>query len=286
MNASLLVIFLSILISDRCAASTDFFEEDVEIATTWMTPFGPEVHVLLTNNSLEPVPFSVGFIQDKDVRKVCESDLKTLDSNFHHRYEKGARRQPSNTAGIIEPSSWSHRHFVVGATGGVSPCSVNVIVRVGEEHVERKIYFPRNIYYPPTSTRDSKQLEVSTIVEKVRGSSDAYIRTRVENKDDKTAYLLVLDRLLNCKKNGRARWANAFSSLQGMNSGPVVLDESKWVVFVDIVESLENTDNAKSQCSGSIVIGGYDEDYELIELSRSEFEIPYEIGTYVEIVPQ
>jgi len=233
------------------------------------------------------VRFSVGFADADIAKEKCLFDFKSIDPRFGQRYEKGARREIRNSAGILAPASWTHRKFIIGASGSVTSCKINIIVRFNDVVVERSVDIPNDVYYILAPTAEPRNIDVSTIAEKIIGSNESFIRTFVRNNGSKISHIMVIDRNLQCAEYSSVRWPVWGGTVQGTNSGPITLAPSEWIVFVNLLEEYESAGFGKPNCSGAIVVGGLDDSYDVVEIKRSEFRYDgSENNAYIDLTPQ
>jgi hypothetical protein len=211
---------------------------DVETRSSWASPGRPEAEVLLRNAGTRPVEFSMRLGRGKNGKRiVCDKDLRSLDPNFHRRFDDRIGISRIMTSGVIAAGGWAHRSYPVGAAGLVPPCVVPYIVGLADgTELEGVISIPgEEPAWGPTEVTENSVTAELGVEKDERFGPRVITRLLVRNRQKATALLRIEDRTLVCPTGLSASWALRDSVLPGQDVGPMLVEPGGWATFVDAI---------------------------------------------------
>jgi hypothetical protein len=238
---------LFIILALACAGPSSWASEfAVESRVTWASPGMPEVHLLIRNQSQEPVGFvaELGAASERTGLR-CHGHPARTDEAFVWRFSRWDSVSRGISRGLMPAGGWSHRSIALG-TGGVSPpCEIPYRVMFPSPHEgQSEVRGVISVPAMPPSTRDRGPTPVlgweSSVEKDDTRQGRLVARLLVTNRSDHPTRLLITNRQLTCVGGTDARLALHDGTLQGQDVGPFEVDSLGWTVFVMAVDSYGN----------------------------------------------
>jgi hypothetical protein len=229
--------------------------DDLEVAArvSWMTPAQPEVHLLLKNPTDKPIEFSLWLGRGRGKRKTtCRANLSTVDPNFYQRFDRNIGISRVMTEGVVPAKGWTHRSYLVGASGGVAPCEVPFTLGSNGKTIEGEVSIPEERETGRPAPSAGVSLTWERVIEESRVADDSLIvRLLVRNRGTHPIWASITARELSCRA-GAISWRAHYGTIQGEAVGPAVVQPGEWIVFADVVDLAPGQD--PKECSARLQI--------------------------------
>jgi len=237
----------------------------IEAWSSAVTVLQPEVHVLLRNDSDEPVEFMLQFalgVPNGGIR--CNPDQRGLSDGLVTKLSRRSRAALKATLGTVPARGWTHRSFLAGLSGGGAPCRVPYRLTVrdatgGESRLEGTIEAPQRDAMETGLLADS-DLHLESIVEQDRTTLRAVslVRVLARNTGNVSASIGISGIRFQCPTHDQPTQELHSTTVQGEDVGPMVLPPTAVHVFVigiNVPAGLPLSD-----CRGVVDVSAFEKD--------------------------
>lgn len=208
--------------------------KDISVDVFYQTPLGPDIGVLLQNNSKDDTNFLISFIP-QNCNKFGLSKLHKIRNS-----------STIDNSGVIQSGNFRTSYYSLGALNYSAPCKVKVTIETIDKTDKPQIYETViNVSHEKIQDfrgryGNLKNLKLSNNFIRMNKTHFQY-SILVENKDDEEVYLVELSSVtVNCSK-GNLVYLSTGNFPDGISNGRGVIEANSWRAYKFIFKSNDPT---------------------------------------------
>jgi hypothetical protein len=213
----------------------------------------------------------------------CDPGHRGVSDRLATALSRRTRSSLSDTLGVVPPDGWAHRSFLAGLSGGGAPCQVSyrLTARDGDGHEWRAdgvIEAPES-QTVPTREIGAEDVELKGLIEQDRSTRQpiALLRVLARNRGRVAASIGISSIALSCPDGHQPRRDLHYTTLQGEDVGPTILQSSAAHVFVI---GIDIPARGLSDCSAAVGITAFEKGG---PRSLTTFDVDLEPGGFFDL---